>query len=948
MTTQKTRRPISNRFAWTMAAALLIAAPGHAAGTADGHQDGAPLADERASYSFLRTIEGDATVAGNGEGVGTALEINQPLLTGDLVRVGPGSRLELALSDRNRLYLDAETGVSLERIAFSGDRDERVTVLRLEGGELVLLVPDEALGDELPSVITANATVYIQQPGEYRVEAGIENNGESWTRVVTRRGYAEIVTDRGSSVVREGESMLAQGDRQVRLALASADDPDALEAWTAELTGRAVATSRSAQYVEPQLAYDAAPLDDAGNWVDVQGVRYWRPYVSSGWRPYSQGRWSWTPSGYTWISYEPWGWVPYHYGRWCSLPGYGWAWRPGAVYSPAWVYWNWTSGYAAWIPMGYYSHYYDPWYGGGFRYGVYGWAGGGWGIYSDWNFAPVHCFRDRNFRGHIRSGRDFQRESGLREPPRGLLTTDTRDFRPDRIDRTEDLMHQIGRRGRANVNQELPDVTDFVGRRGRLPNDLAREIVKGDRTDRGVIQDIAKPPRVAESPGWRAQDTTRSDGSKDRSGIAKPPVVVIGKGDSNVRDRSTGTEPSKPGATVPRDGRPAEVPALGSKPSTPQANVPVAGSKPSIPRADGRVQDSKPGGQSTRNPIDRSKPPVPQSSLPGEDSKPSKPQTRVPVQDSKPAKPQTNAPVNESKDPLLSARPRDIGKQNAVHPDLPGAVDNRQGWKDKTGENAPVQRVVGSVRRPSPDYGSPTTPSGGSKSGGPTQSSAGPGKGSGDSQAYRPSSGYGKGGGVGSQGSQSGSSHDRNPASTNRRVPVESPADPGHGKGSSAGSQGAQGGPAYGRTPSSSSRNPQGSQGTSNYGKGSSGSQSTQGNPAHGRSPSAPQSSPGYGKGSSSGSAGSRGSTGSQGHQGSPGYGRGTASTPPSSQGSSYGRGSSGPKASGGGSSSPKGSQGSGKGSAGSDARGSGKGGSSSKGSSSAPPPDTKSDDGGH
>ena len=321
-------QPISSRLARTLGTAFLLAVPGLASGPLAGPagpapgapmaagenaEATAPIADERASYSFLRTLEGDATVAAAGQGVGEALEVNQPLLTGDQVRVGPDSRLELALSDRNRLRLGAETGLVLERLAFSGDREERITVLRLEGGELLLEVSEEALGDELPRIITANATVYIQQPGEYRVESGVEDDGQAWTRVVTRRGYAEIVTDRGSSVVREAEAILALGDRSPRLELAAADAPDELERWGAELSGRVLAGSRSAAYVEPHLAYDAAPLDEAGDWVEYESVRYWRPYVSAGWRPYWQGRWSWTPSGYTWVSNEPWGWVPYHY-----------------------------------------------------------------------------------------------------------------------------------------------------------------------------------------------------------------------------------------------------------------------------------------------------------------------------------------------------------------------------------------------------------------------------------------------------------------------------------------------------------------------------------------------------------------------------------------------------------------------------------------------------------
>ncbi|MEO8277009.1 MAG: DUF6600 domain-containing protein [Thermoanaerobaculia bacterium] len=480
----------------------------------------APITDERASYTFLRTLQGNATVAPAGSGVGEELERNQPLLSGDQVRVGPRSRLELALADRNRVQLDSDSSLVLEKMAFSGDGDERITVLRLDEGELLLEVSDEALGDELPHVVTSNATVYFQEPGLYK----IETDGDRWTRVTTRRGFAEVVTDRGSSIVRADETILAQGDRWVTLELAAAEGLDALERWSDGLADQAERASVSSRYVEPQLAYDAAPLDDAGDWIVVENVRYWHPRVESGWRPYSQGRWSWTPSGYTWVSYEPWGWVPYHYGRWCSLPGYGWGWRPGAVYSPAWVYWSWTVDWASWVPVGYYTQYYDPWYRTGFRFGVYGWTGGGWSNYSDWNFAPVHCFRDRNFRDQIRSGRDRQRDSHLPEPPRGLLTTDTRDFRPDRIDRPDEILHRIRAQNLPAPGGELPDVTDFVGRRGRLPENVARIVTRTDDSVKGrisggripdVLRDVPElgkgkddngRNRVAEVPGWRQRE----------------------------------------------------------------------------------------------------------------------------------------------------------------------------------------------------------------------------------------------------------------------------------------------------------------------------------------------------------------------------------------------------------------------------------------------------------
>ncbi len=601
----------------------------------DSSEATAPAGDDRASYTFLRTLEGTATVASAGQGVGEELELNQPLLTGDQVRVGRRSRLELALSDHNRLHLDAGTSLVLERMAFSGDSEERITVLRLEEGELLFEVDEEALGDELPRLITPNATVYFQEPGQYRVEAGIDEDSGGWTRVVTRRGFAELVTDRGSSIVRADEALLAEGDRWARLTASAAEPLDALERWSGALAEQAVRAARSSRYVEPELAYAAAPLDDAGDWIEVERVRYWRPHVAVDWRPYWQGRWAWTPSGYTWVSYEPWGWVPYHYGRWCSLPGFGWAWRPGAIYSPAWVYWNWNSGWAGWVPIGYYTEFYNPWHHGGFRFGVYGWAGGGWGFYSNWNFAPVHCFRDRNFRGHLRTGDDRRHESGQTEPPRGLLTTDTRDFRPDRIDRTEDILHQIRKRNPSPTGGDLPDVTDFVGRRGKLPDDVVRAVIvkdgrTGERKQRLIrdVPEVSAVPtapgtrKIAEAPAWQQRAKSGDDQRIRLTGEKEPPVRAVGRPRKDDRPPSSGLVTDQPRPASPR-GLPPDK-ARGSA---------GTGASPGSPKA---------------------------------------------------------------------AAPR-VPATKATAPGTPTTSGgDQQRWKDKSPESAPVQRVVGSVRRPAP------------------------------------------------------------------------------------------------------------------------------------------------------------------------------------------------------------------------------------------------------
>jgi hypothetical protein len=353
---------------------------------------------------------------------------------------------------------------------------------------------------------------------------------DGWIELVTREGYAELVTDRGSTIVRAGESAHSGSDRWGRVTVANAGPSDDLERWSDDLARGAQRAGKSSRYLDGQFGYASSQLDDNGDWVVYQNVNYWRPRVAAGWSPYWDGRWAWTPSGYTWVSNESWGWVPYHYGRWSMVPAYGWVWCPGTVYSPAWVYWHWSSGYAGWCPTGYYYDYYNPWYRGGFRYGFYGWAGGNWGYYSNWNFAPVHCFRDRNFRGQFRRGDDLKRERGWPEVPRGLITTDTRDFRPDRIDRADQLIHEIGKNRRGGNERELPDVTDFVGRKRDLAPPVARAIAPESPREPKIRFD---EPKVASGPGWRDGGKGRggsvpSDGGKVASGGRVPGGDVKG------------------------------------------------------------------------------------------------------------------------------------------------------------------------------------------------------------------------------------------------------------------------------------------------------------------------------------------------------------------------------------------------------------------------------------
>ena len=94
---------------------------------------------------------------------------------------------------------------------------------------------------------------------------------------------------------------------------------------------------------------------NGGSWIEVGNYGYcWQPDVAvndSTWRPYADGYWAYTDDGWTWVSYEDFGWATYHYGRWVRLADYGWIWKPGYEWGPAWVSWRTGGNYIGWAPL---------------------------------------------------------------------------------------------------------------------------------------------------------------------------------------------------------------------------------------------------------------------------------------------------------------------------------------------------------------------------------------------------------------------------------------------------------------------------------------------------------------------------------------------------------------------------------------------------------------------
>ncbi|MEQ1860288.1 MAG: DUF6600 domain-containing protein [Chthoniobacteraceae bacterium] len=105
--------------------------------------------------------------------------------------------------------------------------------------------------------------------------------------------------------------------------------------------------------VEVSFDYFYDNLSPYGDWLEVgEYGNCWRPRdVEEDWSPYTDGYWSYTDAGWTWISYEDFGDIVYHYGRWVRVNDVGWCWVPDTDWGPAWVSWRKTDDHIGWAPL---------------------------------------------------------------------------------------------------------------------------------------------------------------------------------------------------------------------------------------------------------------------------------------------------------------------------------------------------------------------------------------------------------------------------------------------------------------------------------------------------------------------------------------------------------------------------------------------------------------------
>ncbi len=316
-----------------------------------------PAEAQREGYTFLSYAGSEVALASRGA-EGEAARVNMPILPGDKLTTGAGSRAEAVLASGNVVRVDGKSDLRFERMARTYEADDDRDLLVLERGAVAVEIRDAEPRDLAFRLDTGDATVVASGRAVFRVDSGRRG-----TEVYAVAGEIEVLGQAGSVLLRAGEYAFVSGQDEIEVE--AFDLPR--DRFTRFLEDRKMRTEtvRAQGNVAADYEYEAdvASFDDYGSWVYVAAVgrNGWRPTVASDWRPYSAGTWRWTPGGLTWMSYEPWGWLPYHYGTWTHDASFGWCWLPGTAYSPAWVYWSYTPGYIGWCPVGYYG-YYDNYY----------------------------------------------------------------------------------------------------------------------------------------------------------------------------------------------------------------------------------------------------------------------------------------------------------------------------------------------------------------------------------------------------------------------------------------------------------------------------------------------------------------------------------------------------------------------------------------------------------
>ncbi len=276
---------------------------------------GEPL-DAPERLARLSYVEGEVTFAGAREAATSTLP-ERPLAPGDRITTDSNARAELALGAAT-IRLDEQTEFTIVDLYPNAIRIE------VASGSASVYLRD-LFDDETFEIVTPNAEITLDAPGEYRVDI----MSERASALTVRAGVAQIASAGGPVRVADGQRVRIEG----RDAIARLETPrpaDAFDDWMLEREV-SLAEAEPPQYT-PYEGEEYEELDRNGEWYDEPRYgRVWMPsYGYSSWSPYGSGYWQRAGFGWSWYDPAPWGFYTLHYGRWAYLRERNrWCWVPG-------------------------------------------------------------------------------------------------------------------------------------------------------------------------------------------------------------------------------------------------------------------------------------------------------------------------------------------------------------------------------------------------------------------------------------------------------------------------------------------------------------------------------------------------------------------------------------------------------------------------------------------
>lgn len=301
-----------------------------------------PSRAQEPATARVSNVSGRLAVRGGQESAVSYLQLNSVVGEGDTLWTDTNGQAEVELPRGAWFRLAQQTKVEVLSL-------RQTTELRLWQGSLYCQVKKE-FGRVL-TVRTPDGDVAVRPGSVARIEMGDQAAG-----VRVYFGEAEVLPLTGTPVT------LARGQRCRLESGRLASSPEAFDTAPAADTFDQYQSKRAgylATYREPSVLrrplIGSYELAGRGDWVRERDRDYWIPDQEPGWRPYSDGYWSYVEDeGPVWVDDEPWGYTTSHYGRWDYLEDReSWGWVPDDDWGPNYVAWGGCDDdYVGWAPLG--------------------------------------------------------------------------------------------------------------------------------------------------------------------------------------------------------------------------------------------------------------------------------------------------------------------------------------------------------------------------------------------------------------------------------------------------------------------------------------------------------------------------------------------------------------------------------------------------------------------